>query len=169
MNYATPSSTRRLHLRVALLVIVIVLVVSISATQVNSQSGDTVALSYQAYGEIAAIYRSGGRAPDLVAKLNTALEMLHSAQLKSAEGDDQGATALENQARTLLNQVIAEVPLAQQQAKQEVVSQTLSLLLIIPVTAIVSTLAFYVALSTFRWYEKMKLFELRIVEKDAED
>jgi hypothetical protein len=152
-----------------LLVIAIVLVVSVSVTQVNSQSSDIVALSYQAYSEIATIYRSGGQAPDLVAKLNTALDMLHSAQLKHDEGDEQGATMLENQARTILDQVIAEVPPAQQQAKQEVVSETLSLMLTIPVTAIASTLVFYVALSTFRWYEKMKLYELRIVEKETED
>jgi hypothetical protein len=58
-----------------------------------------------------------------------------------------------------------EVPAAQQKAQAESTTRAILVFVPIPLVVAVSTFLFYSALRTWRWYEKTKLFEMRIVEK----
>jgi hypothetical protein len=62
------------------------------------------------------------------------------------------------------------IPTAQASAQQESTARTLFVVAAIPVAVFVSTFIFYASLRAWRWYEKQKLFEMRIVErKETED
>jgi ABC-type enterochelin transport system substrate-binding protein len=129
------------------------------------QNADLTASSYQAFSELAQVYQSGGRAPDLVAKLNVAIAKIQDAQVARAQGNVTGAASLEEQARSAIAEVENAVPAAQASAQQQSATRTLFVVATIPVAVFISAFIFYASLRTWRWYEKEKLFEMRIVEK----
>jgi hypothetical protein len=136
----------------------------------NMQNVDLTASSYQVFSQLAEVYQSGGTAPDLVAKLNVAVAKIQEAQVARAQGNVTGAASLEEQARSAIAEVGNGVPAAQASARQEFTARTLSVVATIPVVVFVSTFIFYASLWAWRWYEKEKLFEMRIVEKkETED
>lgn len=132
-------------------------------------SGDPTTLSYQAFSQLKNVYRSGGQADDLVAKLNSALRMVQEARIKRAQGDISGGNRLEAEAAVTIQSVLAAIPTVNEEATRESNARTLTALGLIPVVVALSTFAFYAALRTWRYYEKMKLYEMRIVEKKTED
>jgi hypothetical protein len=133
--------------------------------QANTQSSDLTASSYQAFNQLAQVYQSGGTAPDLVAKLNAAIAQIQEARIVRAQGNGTGATKLEEQARSTILEVENTIPVAQANAQKESTTRALLFIALIPVVVIPSTLIFYGTLRTLRWYERAKLFEMRIVEK----
>jgi predicted 2-oxoglutarate/Fe(II)-dependent dioxygenase YbiX len=138
--------------------------------QANMQNADLTASSYQAFSQLAQVYQSGGTAPDLVAKLNVAVAKIQDAQAARAQGNVTGAASLEQQARSAIAEVESAIPVAQASARQESAARTLFVVATIPVAVFVSTFIFYASLRAWRWYEKEKLFEMRIVEKkETED
>ena len=120
------------------------------------------------FSQIAGIYRSGSAAPELVAELNSALELIREARYKRLGGDESGALVLEEQARLALSDIMNKIPAAQQKAQHEATIRTIMVIVYVPVVVALSTFIFYVALRTWRWYEKSRLFEMRIVEKKKE-
>jgi hypothetical protein len=153
-----------------LLMLAIVSVFSIMLPQANMQNTDLTASSYQAFRDLTQVYRSGGRAPDLVAKLNVAIGKIQEAQVARAQGNVTAAASLEEQARSAIAEVENAVPAAQTSARQDSTTRTLVVVATIPVVVFVSTFIFYASLRAWRWYEKEKLFEMRIVEKkETED
>jgi hypothetical protein len=136
------------------------------ATQTNQ---DVTDLSYRAFSEIAQVYRSGGQAGDLVAKLNEAIHLIHQSRVESLTGNQTGASALDEKARSMIDEVLAAVPVVQQQAQSQSQIRTITVIALIPVAVLVSTLVFIVALRVWRDYERSKLYEMRIVEGKAED
>jgi hypothetical protein len=153
-----------------LLMLAIVSLFSMILPQANMQNADLTASSYQAFSELAQVYRSGGTAPDLVAKLNVAVAKIQEAQVARAQGNFSGAASLEQQARSTIGKVENAIPTAQASAQQESTARTLFVVAAIPVAVFVSTFIFYASLRAWRWYEKQKLFEMRIVErKETED
>jgi hypothetical protein len=135
------------------------------APQANTQAVDLTSSSFQAFNQLQQVYEIRGTAPDLVAKLNVAIAQIQEAKILRAQGNDTGAAKLEQQARSTITEVENAVPAARLKAQQESTSRILFVIASIPVFVIVSTLIFYAALRTWRWYEKAKLFEMRIVEK----
>jgi hypothetical protein len=153
-----------------LLMLVIVGVFSVMLPRANMQNADLTVSSYQAFSELAQVYRSGGTAPDLVAKLNVAVAKIQEAQVARAQGNATGAAKLEEQAQSAIADVESALPAAQASAQQESTARTLFVVATIPVAVFVSTFIFYASLRAWRWYEKQKLFEMRIVEKkETED
>jgi hypothetical protein len=150
--------------------LVIVGVFSVMLPRANMQNADLTVSSYQAFSELAQVYRSGGTAPDLVAKLNVAVAKIQEAQVARAQGNATGAAKLEEQAQSAIADVESALPAAQASAQQESTARTLFVVATIPVAVFVSTFIFYASLRAWRWYEKQKLFEMRIVEKkETED
>jgi hypothetical protein len=152
------------------LMLAIVSLFSIMWPQANMQNADLTASSYQVFSELAQVYQSGGTAPGMVAKLNVAVAEIQEAQVARAQGNATGAARLEEQARSTIAEVESAIPAAQAKAQQESTTRALFVVAAIPVAVFISTFIFYVALRAWRWYEKEKLFEMRIVEKKkAED
>lgn len=157
----------RLVLFVLLATMVILL--GASARFVASQaSNDPTTLSYQAFGQLSKVYQSGGQTMDLVAKVNSALGMIQEARMKRAQGNTADAMRLEDGARSIIHSVLAAIPAAQEQARSDSASRELTVAALIPVVVVLSTLIFYAALRTWRYYERLKLYEMRIVEKKTE-
>ena len=98
-----------------------------------------------------------------------ALTQIQEATILRAQGNVTGAIKLEGQAQSAITDVEKAIPAAQSKAQQDSTSRTLLVIASIPIVVIISTLIFYVALRTWRWYERAKLFEMRIVEKKTED
>jgi len=143
--------------------------VGVTSLATAQTSEDLTGLSREAFGRLAEVYNSGGDAPGLVAKLNRALELVQEARLKRLSGDEAGALVLEEQARVSISEILNEIPSAQQQARQRSMARTLTVLVPVPVVVALSTFVFYVALRTWRWYDRTKLFEMTIVEKRKEE
>ena len=148
-----------------LLMLTIVSVFSIMLPQANMQNADLTASSHQAFRELTQVYQSGGTAPDLVVKLNVAIAQIQEARIMRAQGNGTGAAKLEEQARSVIVEVENAIPVARENAQEESTTRALFVIASIPVVVILSTLIFYAALRTLRWYERAKLFEMRIVEK----
>jgi hypothetical protein len=152
-----------------ILLIAILLLTSL-APHANSQaSSNPVDLSYQAFTQLASVYRSGGQAPDLVAKLNSALGMIQDARIRRAQGDLTDANKLEDEAGSTIQSILAAIPTAQEKAARDSTIRTITIVTLIPVVVALSTFIFYATLRTWRSYERMKLYEMRIVEKKTED
>jgi hypothetical protein len=146
------------------------ILLGIMVPKVTTQTSDLVASSYHTFNLLADVYRLGGAAPELVAKLNIALEQMQEARIKRAQGDEAGAARLEEQARSTIAEIENAIPAAQQRAERDSATRMLFVLASIPVAVIISTFTFYLALSTWRRYERLKLYEMRIVEnKKSED
>ena len=154
-----------------ILIAAMLLFAAIATTAITQTSSDLPTLSYQAFGQVADVYRSGGQAPVLVDKLNQALALIQEAQFKRSQGDEANAVKLEDQARSTMAQIMSEAPAAQQKAALDSTTRTIFVVASIPVAVAASTIIFYIALRTWRRYEKMKLFEMRIVvgERKTED
>jgi len=132
----------------------------------QSQGQDAlIASSYQVFTQLAKIYRSGGSASDLVAKLNSAIQLIQNATMKRAEGNTVEALKLESQARSTFSEIMAQIPSRQQQAENETTLRTITVLLFIPLVVLASTFLFFLGLKAWRSYERTKLYEMRIVDK----
>ena len=127
---------------------------------------DPQTLAYQAYTGLAYVYKENGQAPDLLNKLNTAVDLVEQAKVARSRGDLTLAAQLEDQAGTQLTEVISQTPTAQRDADLTAANAVLTAILLIPISVAVSTLIFYVALRTWRGYERLKLYEMEIVEKE---
>jgi len=149
---------------IALLACIAILNAAFLVSIIGAQE-DARSLAFQAFTGLADVYKRGGEAPDLVAKLNTAIDLIQQAQIKRNSGDGAGAAALEEQARTQITEVIGNIPAAQQDADRVNANRTLAMILLIPISVVVSTFIFYVALRTWRTYERLKLYEMTIIEK----
>jgi len=115
------------------------------------------------------VYQSGGQAPDLLAKLNAALELIQAAGNDRVQGNLTGAAVLEMQARLILKEVEQGSPAAQEQALESTRNKTYAVIASVPIAVIISTVAFYYGLRVWRLYEKKKLFEMEIIGEKAED
>ena len=139
----------------------------IIATPAETQTTELSTLSYKTFDQLAQVYSSGGTAPGLVAQMNNALGLIEEARVKRVQGDTVTATQLENQARALITQMTPQVSAAQQEAVQNSTSRievaSVEAALIIGI----STVAFYGSLAIWRWYEKEKLFERKIVAQES--
>jgi len=155
---------------ILLLVLATGILVSAENPSVEPQaSEDLTSLTREAFTQIAEVYRLGGDAPELVAKLNRALELTDQARLKRFEGDEASAAKLEEQARVAILQIMNDVPDARERAEYHSVIKTVTMFVLVPAVVALSTIIFYAGLRTWRWYEKGKLFEMRIVAKKKED
>jgi hypothetical protein len=140
------------------------------AAQVNSQNQQNLTItSEHAFAGLTRIYQSGGQAPDLVAKLNTALGLTQAAENLRSQGNLTGAAALETQAGTFLSEVINSTPAAQKEAIASARNRTFSVLASVPIAVVISTGAFYFVLRVWRRYERAKLFEMEIIGEKAKD
>lgn len=138
--------------------------------QANTQvSGDLGALSYQAFNGIVAVQKAGGNVSNLVGRLNVALGLIQEGRVKRAQGDSAATMRLEEQAHSTLGGIIDEAPIAKQSAEHESFTRALLVFISAPLIAVFSTFVFYAALQAWRWYDRAKLFEMRIVEKKTED
>ncbi len=149
-----------------LLALILILTnVSLSYTQTT----DVTTLSYQAFDQLAAVYSSGGTAPDLVSRLNSALSIIEAARLERAQGNTSNALALEDQARSIIQQLSNQIPAAQQQAVQ---ASNLRVEIVLAGSVFVVallTFCFYGSLRIWRWYEQEKLFEMRILDEETKN
>jgi hypothetical protein len=136
---------------------------------VLAQPSDNVAaLARQAFSQIAIVYGLGGEAPDLVARLNFALDLLQEANLKRTTGDEPSAVALETQAHEVILDVMRAIPAAQERAQKQAASKTWTVLASVPAVVALSVFVFYLALKRWRSYERTRLLEMRIVEKKSQ-
>ncbi len=142
---------------------------STTETRASSLEEDALAQSYQAFNQVAPIYRAGGQAPGLIDKLNAALSLIEEAHVRLANGDNASAVQLETEAQTILAGVISDIPDAQQAAAHETSTRFALVVGSIPVIVGLTTLLFYVGLRVWRWNEKIRLYEMRIIEKETED
>lgn len=152
-----------------LLVSVLLLVGSITPSADSQTSNNPTDLSYEAFRQLAAVYHSGGQAPDLVAKMNSALSMIEEAHNKRTQGNIGDANRLENEAGSTIQSVLSAIPAAQEEAASDSANKVLIVVALVPVGILLSTLMFYATLRTWRYYERLKLYEMRIVETKTED
>jgi len=139
-----------------------------SLAQIQPSEGLSTS-TYEAFTEIAEIYQSGGEAPELVAKLNIALDLIQQAQLNAYKGDEASAFRLREQARAEISGIMSGIQSARQRALRDSATRTVTVLATVPIVVALSTLVFFAGLRVWRWYEKMKFLEMRIFEKENED
>lgn len=163
------ARVRRFDTFFILLILSTLLLASAAPRAGGQASAKPVDLSYQAFSQLARVYQAGGQAPDLVAKLNLALSMIDDAQAKRAQGDAAEANRIENQAASNIQSVLDSIPAAQEEAASNSRARTLGIFALVPLAVFLSTFIFYATLRVWRYYGKMKLYEMRIVEKKAED
>jgi hypothetical protein len=159
-----PSNHGKSVLLISLLACIMILNGGYLLSVIRAQE-DAQSLAFQAFTGLADVYKRGGEAPDLVAKLNIAIDLIQQAQMKRNTGDGAGTAALDEEARTRLSKIISEIPVAQQDADRLTANRTLTTILLIPISVVISTFIFYVALRTWREYERLRLYEMKIVEK----
>ncbi len=159
------SSLHRILIVLVLVLVAVALLNSVIPHAATQTPEDATALSYQAFSQLAEVYQLGSKAPDLVAKLNMALQLIEKARLKRSTGDEAGAVVAEGQARSTIADIMSSIPGAKQSAERGLTTRTLLVAGLVPVAVALSTFAFYVGLRMWRWYGKMRLFEMRIVEK----
>ena len=165
------ASLSRRPLRAGLVLVLILSIGTVIGVATRAQAGpeDLTVLARDTFAEIAAIYQSGGEPRELVDKLNSALGLLEQARLERLNGDVTNALKLEESAREMILEITGDIPAASEKAKRESTMTILKVLASIPVAVGLSTFAFYTGLKIWRWYEKTKLFEMRIVEKKKKD
>ncbi|MGD0176591.1 MAG: hypothetical protein ABSC50_07185 [Candidatus Bathyarchaeia archaeon] len=133
-----------------------------------SQTSNPTDLSYLAFRQLLLVYQSGGQASDLVARMNSALSMIEEAHNDRIQGNTADANRLENEAGSAIQDVLAAIPAAQGKAASDSANNVLTVVALVPLGILVSTLIFYATLRTWRSYERLKLYEMRIVEKKTE-
>ncbi|MGA2973273.1 MAG: hypothetical protein ABSE39_11730 [Candidatus Bathyarchaeia archaeon] len=151
------------------LVLLAAVIILTIAQPSHSQVADVSTLSYQTFNQLASVYRSGGTAPGLVSRLNVALGLIENARIKRAQGDTANAVRLEDQARSIIEQLSPETIAAQQQAVHD---STLRAQVAYGEAALVVallTFCFYAGLRLWRWYEKERLYEMRILAEKTEN
>jgi hypothetical protein len=150
-----------------MLVVLLLILTNISLSY--TQTSDMSTLSYQAFDQLAVVYSSGGTAPNLVTRLNSALSLMEAARVERAQGNASNASALEDQARSIIAQVSSQIPAAQQQAVQ--VSNLRVETTIAGAIFVVGllTVCFYGCLRVWRWYEKEKVLEMRILGEETKN
>ena len=147
-----------------LALLVATLVVLFAVPHALTQQPESLdALSYRAFSGLATVYRQGGQSPELVAKLNQALVLMDEAHLKLLQGNGADASNLQGQANSLLTDVLNQTPAMQQRAANERTVKAWLTVGMVPVAVLLSTLLFYTSLTTWRRYEKSRLFEMRII------
>jgi len=152
------------------LALAVALTLFVIAPQVSpQQQQDLTSASEHAFVGLFNVYQSGGQAPDLLAKLNAALELIQAAGDDRVQGNLTGAAVLEMQARLILKEVEQGSPAAQEQALESTRNKTYAVIASVPIAVIISTVAFYYGLRVWRLYEKKKLFEMEIIGEKAED
>lgn len=92
-----------------------------------------------------------------------ALGLIEDARTKRAQGDSASALRLEDQARTILNQLPPDIRTAQQQALHDSTLRAQATYGEAALVVALLTLCFYGCLRIWRWYEKEKLYEMRIL------
>jgi hypothetical protein len=156
--------------RVVFFLLAILLLIIPTATYVASQvATDTTTLSYETFVQLKTFYQSGGQAPTLLAKVNEALILIQEAQVKRSQGDAVAANGLEDEARSTMQSVIGALPAAQEHAAQQARSRTIIVVTLIPVVVLLSSSTFYAVIQLWHRYEKMKLYEMKILEKNTKD
>ena len=163
------SESRRVMLATALILSMAGIMIATASLATSQTPDDLNGLTREAFGQLAGVYRSGGSAPELVSKLNLALELIQQARFKRLGGDEASALVLEQRAHVVISEILEEEPAAQQEAQRQSTTRTLSVFLSVPVVVTLSTLVFYTTMRTWRWYEKTKLFEMRIIGKKKEN
>jgi len=154
--------------RAALLFLLIALLTLVISTPAETQTTEVSILSYQAFNQLAQVYRSGGSAPNLVAQLNTALQLIEDARVERAQGDAGSAVGLENQARSIIGQVSPSIVGAQQEAVHNSTSRVQMTTIEAALVVGLSTFGFYGGLLIWRWYEREKLYEMKIIAEETE-
>ena len=158
------------YLQPTLLIIVllasIIIVAGAFLISETAAQGDPQSLAYQAYTGLANVYSKNGAAPDLLDKLNSAVDLIQRSKVAQDKGDSTLAAQLNEQARTQLTEVINQIPQAQQNANLAASNTMLTTILLIPISTAIATFIFYVAVRTWRGYERLKLYEMEIVEKE---
>ena len=157
----------------AILVFVLVLGSGFSMSKASSATSASTSenpetFAREAFSQLSKVYRSGSGAPELVARLNVALETMQEARLRRMTGDDAGAAALEERSLATISEIMKEIPAAQQRAQRELMDGIMIVVVSVPITVAASTSVFYVTLRTWRWYEKTRLLEMEVVEKKEE-
>jgi len=145
------------------LILLACVVILTTITPLQTQTTDVSTLSYQAFNQLASVYTSGGSAPSLVSRLNMALSLIEDARTKRAQGDSASTLRLEDQARTILNQLPRDIRTAQQQALHDSTLRAQATYGEAALVVALLTLCFYGCLRIWRWYEKEKLYEMRIL------
>ena len=150
-----------------MLIVLILILTNISLSY--TQTTNVTTLSYQAFDQLASVYSSGGTAPILVSRLNSALSLIEAARVERAKGNASNASALEDQARSIIAQVSSQIPAAQQQAVQvsnlRVETTVAGAIFVVGLL----TFCFYGCLRVWRWYEKEKVLEMRILGEETKD
>jgi hypothetical protein len=149
--------------------LIVLFVILTNASVSYTQAPDVTTLSYQAFDQLATVYQSGGSAPNLVSRLNSALSLMEAARVERAQGNASNASALEDQARSIIAQVSSQIPAAQQEAVQ--VSNLRVETTVAGAVFVVGllTFCFYGCLRVWRWYDKEKLLEMRILGEETKD
>jgi CHASE3 domain sensor protein len=156
--------------RVLFVLLAILLLTITMATYVSSQEAtDATTLSYQTFLQLKTIYQSGGKAPTLLAKVNRALILIQEAQAKRSQGNAVAANGLENEARSTMQSVLGTLPAAQEQAAQQARARTIIVVTLIPLVVLLSSSTFYAIIRIWRAYERMKLYEMKILEKKTKN
>jgi hypothetical protein len=138
--------------------------------QVTTQtSQDVTSLSYRAFSELAQVYRSGTKADDLVHTLNDAINLIQQATVERLTGNETGANALDERARSTIEIVLAAAPAAQREAQIQSQFRTVLIITFVPLAVFLSTFLFVIALKIWRYHEHSKFYEMRIVEVEAQD
>lgn len=157
---------------------IVILIVAIAFLAIINESvvltvgdqADVGSIAFQAFTGLADVYNRGGQAPDLVARLNVAINLADQAKVKRENGDLAGAASLDSQARAEIAEVISATPAALQNADRFSTTRTITAIVLIPISVIASTFVFYVALRTWKAYDRLRLYEMRIIEKkEAQD
>ena len=162
LHRMTIPSRRILPILTALLLLIIV-----SSPLVLTQNSDVFHQSYHTFVQLALLYKVGGTAPTIVAQMNVAIGLIELAREKRALGDVANATILENHARTIMGEVSPQILTAQQEAAQNSTARMQVDVLDAVLLVVVLTVGFYANLLILRWYEKEKLFEMKIVDEGS--
>lgn len=160
--------TKLLRDAVPIILLAMAIMLVLTALSAKTQTTELPTLSYQAFDQLAQVYKSGGTAPNLVTQMNTALELMEEASAKRAQGDSATAVALENQARVIIEQASPQILVAQQEATHNATARFQVVSIEAVVVVGISTVGFYGCLLIWRWYEKEKLLEMRIIAETTE-
>ncbi|MFI5449900.1 MAG: hypothetical protein ACHQ03_09100 [Candidatus Bathyarchaeia archaeon] len=126
-------------------------------------------MSYQVFDQLQTVDHAGGVPPSLVSKANAALDLLHDAAIQRSHGNVTESIQTEATALTTLQDLLSELPLAQEQAQAQAQTRTTLVVIFCAVSVMIATFALSLLLAGWRWYEKEKLSEMIIVETKTLD
>jgi hypothetical protein len=167
MNRTKPKNFSVLTVETVIMALSVITLISMAAPLANSQETNTLdSLTFQAFTQVATVYTFGGQAPALVDELNKALSLIQESRVAQSSGNVTQAAVLESEARSLISDVLARAPSATHQASVESFNKIIYAVATIPIVVAISTICFYAVLRSWSQYERAKLFEMRILEKD---